>query len=315
VGGKRVTAAAPSAPEVVARGLRFPEGPVSMTDGSVLVVELARGTLSRVTADGCVEVVAACGGAPNGVAIGPDSAAYVCNNGGQDLVVASDGSTRILPVTQGRDYEGGSIQRVDLRTGETSTLYADCDGDPLRAPNDIVFDSAGGFWFTDTGKTRARDRDWGGVYYALPDGSSIRHVIHTLDTPNGVGLSPDGTRLYVSETMSGRVWWWAISSLGELEGHAGDGRHLLAGPGGATYFDSLAVEDEGHVCVATLFRGGITVIAPDGTTELVPLADRLVTNICFGGDDLTTAYVTFSSAGALVKLRWPRAGLRPAFMT
>ena len=71
-----------------------------------------------------------------------------------------------------------SIQRVDLNTGAVSTLYAECDGRPLRGPNDIVFDDKGGFYFTDLGKTRAHDVDRGGIYYALADGSSItpRHT-------------------------------------------------------------------------------------------------------------------------------------------
>ena len=66
----------------VARGLQFPEGPVALADGSVLVVEIRRGTLSRVAPDGTVTVVAETGGGPNGAAIGPDGAVYVCNNGG-----------------------------------------------------------------------------------------------------------------------------------------------------------------------------------------------------------------------------------------
>ena len=66
----------------IARGLQFPEGPVALDDGSVLLVEIARGTLTRVDADGKTSVVAECGGGPNGAAIGPDGAVYVCNNGG-----------------------------------------------------------------------------------------------------------------------------------------------------------------------------------------------------------------------------------------
>jgi gluconolactonase len=303
-----------AAMEIVAEGLLFPEGPIAQTDGSVLVVEIARGTLSRVTLDGTVEVLADLGGGPNGAAIGPDGAVYVCNNGGQDFV-GSERGLQIGTSTQGAGYAGGRVQRVDLRTGVTTTLYSACDGHPLCAPNDLVFDDTGGFWFTDTGKTRPRDRDWGGVYYAQPDGSSIREVIHPLDNPNGIGLSPDGTRLYVAETTTGRVWWWPVLSPGQLDADRspGRGRRLLAGPGGATFFDSLAVEAGGNVCVATLFHGGITVITPEGEAELVAMPDRLVTNICFGGVDLTTAYLTFSSSGRLAKVPWPRPGLRLAF--
>ncbi len=68
--------------EVVAEGLRFPEGPVAMADGSVLLVEIAGSALSRVHPDGTTEVVADCGGGPNGAAVGPDGDVWLCNNGG-----------------------------------------------------------------------------------------------------------------------------------------------------------------------------------------------------------------------------------------
>ena len=79
---------------VLATGLRFPEGPIAMPDGSVLLVEIARGTLSRVS-DGEVSVVAELGGGPNGAAIGPDNCCYVCNNGGFTWIETPSG--RLLP--------------------------------------------------------------------------------------------------------------------------------------------------------------------------------------------------------------------------
>src|SRR5262249_18145799 len=66
----------------IASGLRFPEGPVWMPDESLLCVELLGGTVLRVQPDGKKEVVSENGGSPNGLAIGPDGAVYVCNSGG-----------------------------------------------------------------------------------------------------------------------------------------------------------------------------------------------------------------------------------------
>ena len=99
----------------IASGLMFPEGPVAMPDGSVLLVEIRRGTLSRVTAHGRVEVVADLGGGPNGAAIGPDGRCYVCNNGGFEW---HDYGGVFVPGEQAADYSGGRIEAVDLATGK-----------------------------------------------------------------------------------------------------------------------------------------------------------------------------------------------------
>jgi gluconolactonase len=295
----------------IATGLQFPEGPIAMPDGSVLLVEIRRGTLSRVTPDGRVSVVAECGGGPNGAAIGPDGACYLCNNGGFEW---HDMGGFLVPGNQPADYGGGRIQRVDLATGTVTDLYTGCDGRPLRGPNDLVFDRHGGFWFTDHGKMRERDRDRTGLFYARADGSLIKEVVFPLDAPNGVGLSPDGRKVYVAETFTGRVWSWDVVGPGEVSaafGFGPGGGSLLCGLPGFQLFDSLAVDGAGNVCVATLVNGGITVIAPNGEVlEHVPTADPLTTNICFGGPDHRTAYVTCSGTGVLVALDWPRPGLR-----
>jgi gluconolactonase len=295
----------------IATGLRFPEGPIAMPDGSVLLVEIERQTLSRVRPDGTVEVVAKTGGGPNGAAIGPDGKCYLCNNGGFEWHRGPDG---MRPILQANDYSGGRIERVDLATGKVELLYTGFGERKLRGPNDLVFDNQGGFWFTDLGKSRAHDMDRGGIWYAKADGSFIKEVVHPVLTPNGIGLSPDGTRLYVAETQTGRVWYWDILGPGDVMRAAFPSPHggtLLAGVGGFQMFDSLAVDSAGNVCVATLMNPGITVIAPDGkSVEHVPMPDLYTTNICFGGPELRTAYVTLSLSGRLVAMDWPRPGAK-----
>jgi len=293
----------------VTTGLQFPEGPIAMPDGSIVLVEIRRGTLSRVAPDGRIEVVAETGGGPNGAAVGPDGAVYVCNNGGFEW---HDVGGLCIPGQQPASYTGGSIQRVDLASGSVEPLYAECDGVPLKGPNDIVFDASGGFWFTDHGKVRARDRDRTGVFYALPDGSKIEEVVFPLEAPNGIGLSPDGTTLYVAETPTARVFRWQLAGPGKIQPNplSPNGGELLVGLGGMQMFDSLAVDGEGYVCVATLVSGGISVISPDGSrVEHIATGDPLTTNICFGGDGLRTAYVTCSGTGRLLARDWPRPGL------
>ncbi|MDQ7954932.1 MAG: SMP-30/gluconolactonase/LRE family protein [Rhodocyclaceae bacterium] len=301
---------------IVADNLDFPEGPVMLADGSLLVVEIRSGCLTRVFADGRRSVVAKTGGGPNGAAVGPDGACYVCDGGGFEWHRHGDGTR--TPGLQPPDYAGGRIQRVDLRSGRVEVLYTHSDKAPLKGPNDIVFGDDGGFWFSDLGKRRQRDMDHGAICWARPDGSECREVIFPMNTPNGVGLSPDGRRLYVAETAPGRLWAFDVVEPGRIErapdSLAPHGGTLVAGLPGYQLFDSLAVEADGRICVATLFNGGITVIAPDGSTiEHVPLPDRFTTNLCFGGPDMKTAYVTLSSTGRLAALDWPRPGLRPHF--
>ncbi|GHE92311.1 hypothetical protein GCM10017786_26210 [Amycolatopsis deserti] len=297
----------------IASGLRFPEGPVALDDGSVLVVEVERGTLSRVWPDGSVTVVADCGGGPNGAAIGPGGAIYVCNSGG--FTWHRRGGVT-MPGEQPPDYRGGCIQRVSW-DGVVTQLYTSVDGRPLRGPNDLVFDAHGGFYFTDLGKDRPRDSDRGGLYYARADGSGIEEIAYGFTGLNGVGLSPDGSRVYAAETVTGRVWFWNVDGPGRISRPAGAvgpaGAKLLHGFGGYQLLDSLAVDSAGNICVATIITGGISVLSPAGELlEVVrpPSPDRFVTNICFGGPDLRTAYITSSGVGKLWAAEWPRPGLR-----
>jgi gluconolactonase len=302
--------------DLIAQGLLFPEGPVATSSGTVIVAEIYSGQLTVVDAtSGDLDRFAVCGGGPNGVAVGPNGLLYVCNNGGFEWH-RMDGL--IAPGRQPEDYSGGRIQTVEPASGAVRDLYTTAGAYPLRGPNDLVFDDAGGFWFTDLGKTRRRDSDLGGLYYATADGTSISEVVYPLTQPNGVGLSPDGKRIYVAETGPGRVWAWYVESPGKLvrSGNGPSGAELLWGFDGYQMLDSLAVDSEGNVCVATLISGAISVISPEAKlVEQIrpPEHDPLVTNICFGGPDLRTAYITSSGRGCLYSTRWPVPGLKLAY--
>ena len=301
---------------VVATGLSFPEGPVTMNDGSVVLVEIERQTVSRVLPDGTVQVIARTGGGPNGLAVGPDGAFYVCNNGGFAWRLEMG---LLRPAMQSSDYVTGRIERVDPKTGAVGVLYDRCGANKLNGPNDIVFDTNGGFYFTDLGKTRARDRDNGVIYYALANGSKIVEVAYPAMTPNGIGLSPDGKVLYVAETEPARLWAFDITEPGVVKKQGWPSPHggrLVAGLGGFQRFDSLAVEASGNICVATLISGCISVIAPDGRlVRQVKMPDPVTTNICFGGRNMRTAYITLSGTGQMVAMDWPEPGLRLAYET
>ena len=296
---------------ILATGLGFPEGPVAMADGSVILTEIRNRRCSRVTADGKISVFSDNGGGPNGLAVGPDGALYCTNNGGSRYVEGKSMGQGPHP-----DYKGGSIQRLDPKTGEAKLLYAECDGHKLSAPNDLVFDTSGGFYFTDLGKRRQWDMDLSSVYYARPDGSAITRIVHGVITANGCALSADEKTLYFAETTTGRLWAVDLEGPGKAKKQpSGQPHRLVYGLPGHQLLDSMAVDAEGNVCVATLINGGVTSFKADGSgTEHFPFPDILTTNICFGGKDLKTAFITLSTTGKLVSCEWPRAGLPLNFL-
>ena len=294
-------------------GLKFPEGPIATADGNVIVVEMFGKRITRIAPDGTKTTLAEVPGGPNGIAFGPDGALYVCNNGGSFTEVDFLGLTFPGPF-EPSNYSGGKIQRLDLATGELRDLYTECNGNPLRGPNDLVFDAAGGMWFTDHGIRHGRSADLTGIYYATCDGSSITEVVFPCEAPNGIGLSPDGNTLYWAETFTGRVHQAQVASPGVLAGYSSlDPANCLCGLPGLQLLDSLAVDGAGNVCVATLGlqAAGITVISPTGEiVEQILTGDPLTTNISFGGD---TAYLTLSGTGRVVSMPWRHGGLRLNF--
>ncbi|MGC2967753.1 SMP-30/gluconolactonase/LRE family protein [Paraburkholderia aspalathi] len=298
---------------IVTDGLEFPEGPIALPDGSLLVVEIAGGRLTSIAPDGAKRTVAETGGGPAGAAIGPDGMCYVCNSGGFEWEKEPDGT--LNPIGRIKNAVG-RIERVDLKTGNVAVLYEATERAPLTTPDDIVFDRDGGFWFTDLGLMGNAEAGPGRVCYAKPDGSHIQEVVFPMLTPNGIGLSPDERTLYVAETETTTVWAFDIAGPGKLtvSPYPTPGRVLWKGSPDF-WFDSLAIEESGNICVATLFGGCVTVLSPAGELiETREMPDRLTTNICFGGPDLKNAFVTLSGTGRLVEVEWSRPGLPLNFL-
>ncbi len=340
----------------VASGLQYPEAPVWLPDGTLLAADVKAGTLLRFNPvsgqEGKFTEAPAInlGGSPNGAAIGSDGYLYVCNSGGfffQTLGPPLLPFTLNIPVAPSPDYKGGYLQRVCLTDGSFETWCAtnsvapavtSClspkaplPNDPrgLRAPDDLVFDSTGGMWFTDWGKPEAFNRDVTGVYY-LPAGSQSPIMkIPDRESPNGIAISPDGKRLYVAETNPRWIHYWELDGPGSIKCNprALDGSFLFTGafPGGGQP-DSMKADEEGNLYVATLIpkgldpttSGGITVFSPTGERidyiELsIGIPEPLPSNIFFGGADRRTAFITLAGTGRIVSCRMKIPGLKPAF--
>jgi gluconolactonase len=331
--------------EVVCQGLGFSEGPIAMPDGTILLVDIKKQCLTRIRHDGSQELVAKVPGGPNGAAFGPDGRVYICNNGGFDWTETPLPSGQIITVGehQADGYKGGSVQALDLGSGTLETIYTDCEistvmsglgprtpkelplPSSLRGPDDLVFDAAGGFWIADFGKSRPRDKDTTGVYYARADGSYIREKIFPLDGPNGVALSPAGDRLYVSLTFRRQLVYWELDGPGSIRPNPAtiDGAYVLnaAMPGD---LDSIKVDEQGNIYALTILRkktpfcnGGVTVVSPKG--EIIEFFEialpgkcvPMPSNLCWGEPDRMTAYITCGASDMLVKVRTSIPGLSP----
>ena len=298
---------------LMATGLGFPEGPVALPDGSVLVVEIAAGRLTRVQPNGELKVIAQVGGGPNGAASGPDGHCYVCNNGGFSWRT-DDGFTR--PTGEAADYAGGCIQRVDLATGKVRCSIRTATAFRCAARTISSSTHREAFGLATSARSSRIVSCTAPCTTHAPTARLIRRAAFPVLTPNGIGLSPDGGTLYLAETETSRLWSYPVIRPGELKLQpfpSPNGGRLVHGLPGYQRFDSLAVEEGGNICVATLVRGGISVFSPSGELlEFHEAPEGYCTNLCFGGPDMRTAYITLSGYGQLFAARWPRPGLRLA---
>lgn len=334
--------------ELLCSGLGYPEGPIHCRDGSILLVEIKNQQLTHVTADGkTITKIASIPGGPNGAAVGPHGDILICNDGGFEWIPIPNAQQPLIWVAgnQPADYIGGHLQSVDPATAGVSNLFSSCvhrefppghpapDWNPefaLKGLDDLVVDAVGGVWFTDYGKMRERDKDITGVYYLSADRKTLTQKIYPLNNPNGIALSPDGKRLYVALTFERKVVYYELSEPGQIVPNKQviDGSYLLSAdlPGQAV-LDSMAVDVEGNVYVATMLpqgnnplsNGGISVISPSGDVEFVPIVlpahqvAPLPSNICFGGQNMQTAYITCGGSGHLISMPAAVPGLKLNF--
>jgi gluconolactonase len=292
----------------LAEGLAFPESPVACDDGSVLLSEMAAGRITRVHPDGSAESVAQTGGGPNGIAELPDGRLVVCQNGGSRFGIGAwpydyDGCAMLFrPVGPAENPMTPQLQLVDT-DGHVTTLateFTTSSGkkQPLIRPSDICIDTHGGFYITDGGTVQGRTRSVTGLLYGTPDGE-LREIVYPLEMPNGIALS-GGSKIYVAETRTRRIWEFEIEEPGTVRGGRGFATVPSGGPlniGGA---DGLCIDARGRILVATLGAGGVTVFSPDGEfLGRIPADDPMTTNIALSADG-ETLYMTLASSGRLM---------------
>jgi gluconolactonase len=273
-------------PRTVASGLRFPEGPSLLDDGSVAVVEMQGEAVARVAPDGTVSRLGDCGGGPNGSALGADGAVYVANNGGLSL-----GPEGIVHAD--REFDG-IVQRIDA-DGAVTTLADELPGPAPHRPNDICFAPDGRLLVTDSANwNEPRDLKTGRLIAIAPDGA-VSVLAEIEGVPNGLAFSPDGRTLYLAQSMTRKILAFEVGADGGL----GDPTTWVKLPSGMP--DGICVAADGSLWVCGsiddslhLFRDGElaeTYALPEGSQP---------TNCCLNGKG--EVLVTLAKTGELIAL-------------
>ncbi len=283
---------------IVATGFAFPEGPCVDATGQLYLVEMANRCVSKVV-DGERQVWVVTAGSPNGAAFGADGNLYVCDSGGR---------WPPAPSTGGLAGPADAPCQISVITpdGGVTVLVDQIDGRPLNAPNDICFASPDTFYFTDP-RWDADDAGMriGEVCHAATDGTA-RRVHSGIRFPNGLCVTPDGRYLLVDETDTGLVHRFAIRPDGDLAQV-----DVYADCGSGMSLDGMCFDSEGRLIVTASTGGRLFVIAAGGgrIEQVLELPDPAPTNVCFGGPDNRTLFVTEASHGRLEAFEWPVPGL------
>lgn len=258
----------------------YSEGVVVDRDGAVYISDVYHGTIYRIGADGAAKEWAKMG-APNGHKILPDGSHLVCD-GSRRAVLRLDAAGKIL--------------------GEASS---ECDGKPLRAPNDLTLDPRGGFYFTDPGGSSPKN-PVGTVHYVDAQGKT-RLAAEGLAFPNGIVLRPDGKTLLVAESHYNRILSYEVIAPGKLGKMTVFANLPLKGDGQiGNEPDGMCLDEAGNLFVAHYGMRQVQVVSPEGKILRRYGAGNLTTsNVAFGGPRMDQLYVT----GALGEEKTTRGGL------
>lgn len=264
--------------KTIAKGLGFPEGPVWIpATGELWFVELKGGRVSKVDSRGKLHRVVQTPG-PNGMKLHPDGSLWVCECARKALL------------------------RIDPRDGSAQVVADSCDGKPFLGPNDLCFGVAERCYFTDPdGSTK--EKRTGALYRRARDGK-IHREFDGLAYPNGLALTPDGTKLVFAETLTGMLFMADRQPDGSL-----GGRRPFCEVGGAVGPDGMCFDAAGNLYVAIYGDGCVRVVNPAGKIAgEIKLPGRNPTNCCFGGKDLRTLYVTETEHNQVLALALDRPG-------
>jgi gluconolactonase len=264
-----------AAPELLATGFVFTEGPVWRADGSLHFSDIPASRRHRWHPDEGVTVLRDPNDMGNGMTLDTRGDLLVCRHATSMLV---------------RERTDGSVEIV----------ASHWQGRELNSPNDVIARSDGSIYFTDPfygrlpiyGIPRERELDFQGVYRVAPEGE-LQLVADDFAMPNGLCFAPDETRLYVNDTERSHIRVFDVRADGSLA----DGRVFFAGVGSALpgeEVDGMKADERGNVYVTG--PRGIWVVDPGGTHLGTIELPETVGNMAWGGADGRTLFVCASTS-------------------
>lgn len=274
---------APDGAVLMGDGFMFPEGPIIGLDGTFYFSD-PRASLIYKWDGSSFEVFFDGPGGANGLAMDQEGNIYGCAGQGRAIYkIAPDASYEIV------------LDSVD--------------GKPLNSPNDIVIDAHGNIFFTNPAGMSGQTDENGmptSVVRIRPDGSA-KIVATDATYPNGIGISPDGTTLYVNDLLGGTVLYrYSLDEKGEL------GPAEVVKNFGGGMLDGMAIAESGNLYLAMNIKSQVVKLSPDGEIlETYQFARGSgVTNVCFGGQDMSTLYVTLGNKSQVFSMDVGEAGLK-----
>ncbi len=252
---------------------KFTEGPACDSEGNVLFTDQPNDRIMKWSVDGKLSTFMHPCGRSNGLYFDRAGNLWACADEKNELwCIGKDGTAQVVV----KDYEAKL----------------------LNAPNDLWIRPDGGIYFTDPFYKRdywnrgPMEQSCQGVYFVTPERNRVVRVIDDLQQPNGIIGTPDGKTLYVADIKAGKTYVYEIQPDGSLRN-----KKQFCGLGS----DGMTIDNEGNVY---LTGDGVTVFNSQGEKiKHIPIEARWTANVCFGGKDQKTLFITASEYLYAVKMR------------
>ncbi len=268
-GGEKPSVMAPGAQVIkLAGGFSFTEGPACDAAGNIFFTDIPNNRIHKWSLDGKLSIFRENSGGANGLFFDKSGNLLACEGGGRRLV------------------------SINPR-GNVEALAEEYRGKPFNSLNDLWIDPKGGVYFTDPRYGRRNDMQQDGehVYYISPDRKEIKRVINDMVRPNGVIGTPDGKILYVTDHGGGKTFAYTINKDGTLS------NKKLFAPEGS---DGMTIDNQGNVYLTT---SGVAVYNKNGEKVEVIKVPEGPANVCFGGSDKSTLFITARTSLYSVRMR------------